>query len=214
MSSIRRLAVAGHPRLLEHLQRLDPEDRRLRFCGHVSDAGLVRHCDGVGTAVREGRCAVLGYFVAGVLRGAGELRLCEEEAEMALSVEARYQGLGAGRRLTRHLLLLARRQRVRRVYMYCLAENARMRAIARSLAFVLELRDGEVHGRVLATPWPARGAPTDSRGREGAGRPGRALDGIARLRRNRTPRALLRMPVTGRTPRGRLRRGRAAPEWW
>ncbi len=157
MGSIRKLTEDEQPLLLAHLLRLSDEDRRLRFCAPSGDTALALHC---ARAAARGTL-VVGWFRDGVLRAAGELAAPHgeagaREAEVALSVEAPWQRLGAGRRLLRHLLLIARNRGIQSVYMYCLAENVRMRALARGVSGLLELRDGEVHGRVIAPTW--RGA--------------------------------------------------------
>ena len=58
------------PAFRDHLLRLDPQSRRDRFSGGVSDDFLIdyaAHCFGAGDLV-------FGAFVDGALRGAGELR--------------------------------------------------------------------------------------------------------------------------------------------
>jgi GNAT superfamily N-acetyltransferase len=96
---------------------------------------------------------VYGHLVDGALRGAAELRRLGdawgEEAEAAFSVERPYQDHGVGTDLMGRVVRAARNRNIRRLYMSCLAENARMQAIARNHEAVLRFEYGEVVGEIL-----------------------------------------------------------------
>src|SRR5205823_8894997 len=67
---IRKLRIVEAERYREHLLRLDPESRRSRFGGAVSDGFILRYSEP--SALTD--AVIHGFFVDGVLRGAAELR--------------------------------------------------------------------------------------------------------------------------------------------
>lgn len=151
---IRKLWAAERARLSDHLLRLASDDRRLRFGGGVSDARIAQYCAGFDWLTG----IVIAYFVDDEVRGVGEL--CRvgtplaQRAELALSVESAYQGQGVGTLLFRRLMTAARNRSVRDVRMICLAENAKMRAIAGKFGAAITLLPGEAEAR-LALDWPS-----------------------------------------------------------
>jgi GNAT superfamily N-acetyltransferase len=147
--SIRRLLWNGEAELYRgHLLRLDAESRRNRFGGAVSDDFIREYCEP--GALRG--AIIYGFLVDGVLRGAVELRLLEPagEAEVALSIERTWQSQGVGAALLEHLLLAARNRRINRLHMLCLAENRRMRQLARKFDAELSIQSGSVVGEMKA----------------------------------------------------------------
>ncbi|HSH42431.1 MAG TPA: GNAT family N-acetyltransferase, partial [Arenicellales bacterium] len=128
---VRRLGHHARGELAAHLLRLSPCQRRMRFNGGVSDEFVHTYCRGFcGT-----RSLVLGFFLDGVMRGAGELMLLSDIAdsrscEIAVSVEHQYQGLGIGTGLVRRLLVLAANRRIRTMHVLYTRDNRRMENIA------------------------------------------------------------------------------------
>jgi RimJ/RimL family protein N-acetyltransferase len=145
----RRLWPTETDKFRDHLLRLDPETRRMRFAHSVSDDFIDEYA---GRMTGYGSL-VYGHLVEGQVRGAGELRRLGdtwgEEAEAAFSVERRYQGHGVGTDLVGRVVRAARNRNIRRLYMSCLAENAKMQAIARKHAAVLRFESGDVVGEIL-----------------------------------------------------------------
>src|SRR3954465_15816574 len=101
MACIRKLLPAEAAQLVRHLLALTPPERRMRFQGAVSDYAIerrVRRLDWF-------RTVVVGYVVAGRLRGVAEVcferSLWPREAEIAVTVETPWQGRGVGTALTR-----------------------------------------------------------------------------------------------------------------
>ncbi|MCB8839178.1 GNAT family N-acetyltransferase [Aurantimonas sp. VKM B-3413] len=142
LGTIRRLAASESTLLFGHLQRLDPETRRMRFGSPVNDAFLQRYADfalGTDTLVK-------GLFVDGELRGIAELRFLtgrSDEAEGAFSIERNFQGRGLGGRLFGRLLTAAKNRGIRRLYLTCLRDNRRMQAIARHYGAELSFVEGD-----------------------------------------------------------------------
>jgi acetyltransferase len=79
-----------------------------------------------------------------------KLRGESNEAELAVLVDDRYQGLGLGTELYRRLIAVARDEKLKCVVSTILAENREMRAICQRLGFQLEadLEDGTVRAEL------------------------------------------------------------------
>jgi len=146
---IRRLWPTETDKFRDHLLRLDKESRRLRFAHSVSDAFI----DDYASRMTELGSLVYGHLVDGKVRGAAELRRLGdtwgEEAEAAFSVEKAHQDNGVGGELMGRVVRAARNRRIRRLYLSCLAENARMQAIAKKHEAQLRFEYGEVIGEIL-----------------------------------------------------------------
>ena len=147
--TVRKLWPTEAERFRDHLLRLDKETRRLRFAHFVSDAFIE---DYAGRMADFGS-VVYGYILEGRVRAAAELRrlgdVWGEEAEAAFSVERSYQDQGIGTELMGRVVRAARNRGIRRLYMSCLAENAKMQAIARKHEADLRFEYGEVIGEIL-----------------------------------------------------------------
>ncbi len=105
---IRKLWIGETAKHREHVLRLDPESRRSRFGGAVSDEFVRKYVDMATTL----DAVVHGFFVDGLMRGAAELRPLglrfPRQAEAAISVEKPWQSHGVGSALLRRTLLAAR----------------------------------------------------------------------------------------------------------
>ena len=137
----------------DHLLRLDPESRRARFGGAVSDDFIANYVN-VSLTVD----AVLhGFFMNGSLRGVAELRAIrnagDADAEAAFSIEQPWQSHGVGSVLLAHTLLAARNRGLRTLHMICLANNRRMQQLARKFDAELIFEYGSVIGEV-ESPYP------------------------------------------------------------
>jgi len=133
----------------EHLLRLDKESRRLRFAHGVSDSFI----DDYAGRAFDGGSIIFGYIEDGKVRAAAELRKLGDswgrEAEAAFSVERAHQDQGLGHHLMGRVIRAARNRGIQRLYMSCLAENARMQAIARHFEAELRFEYGEVIGQIV-----------------------------------------------------------------
>jgi RimJ/RimL family protein N-acetyltransferase len=146
---VRRLWPTETDRFRDHLLRLDKESRRMRFAHAVTDAFIEEYA----SRMSEFGSLVYGHIVDGKVRGAAELRRLGDawgrEAEAAFSVEKAWQDRGVGTELMGRVVRAARNRAIRRLYMSCLAENDRMRSIARKHEAVLRFEYGEVIGEIL-----------------------------------------------------------------
>lgn len=145
---VRKLWPGERKAYAEHLLRLDPESRRRRFSGAVSDDFIRRHAENA----RGFGVVIHGFFVDDVLRGAAELRahhpMFKGEAEAAFSIEQSWQSHGVGSALLERTLLTARNRGIRALHMHCLAENSRMQQLARKFDAELTFDFGSVVGEV------------------------------------------------------------------
>jgi GNAT superfamily N-acetyltransferase len=151
--TIRKLWPGEADKYREHLLRLDPESRRNRFSGAVSDDFII----GFVSLTLSLDTVIHGFFVDGVLRGAGELRVLggrfSDEAEAAFSIEKPWQSHGVGSELLERTLLAARNRGIKLLHMTCLANNQRMQQLARKFEAELSFDFGSVIGEV-ETPYP------------------------------------------------------------
>jgi GNAT superfamily N-acetyltransferase len=147
---IRKLWIGETDEYRKHLLRLDRASRRNRFGGAVSDDFIRRYVD-LSTSLKA---VIHGFFVAGVLRGAAELRPLglsfPQQAEAAISVEEFWQSHGVGSALLRRTLLTARNRAFRLLHMACLADNRRMQQLASKFDAELSFDFGSVVGEVEA----------------------------------------------------------------
>jgi RimJ/RimL family protein N-acetyltransferase len=146
---VRRLWPTETDKFRDHLLRLDPDSRRMRFAHGVSDAFIEEYAK----RMNQPGSLVYGHLVDGQVRGAAELRrlgdVWGEEAEAAFSVEKPYQDHGVGTDLMGHVVRAARNRSIRRLYMSCLAENSRMQAIAKKHEAKLRFEHGDVVGEIV-----------------------------------------------------------------
>jgi ribosomal protein S18 acetylase RimI-like enzyme len=153
--SIRKLWFTETEKFRNHLLRLDPESRRLRFGALVGDEFIRTYTEGTSRL----KSVIFGYFAGREMHAAAELRMIGEtwhgEAEAAFSVEREYQDSGVGTELLGRIILSARNRGVDKLYMNCLAENRKMQRIARKYEADLYFDHGEVVGQLKpAFPTP------------------------------------------------------------
>ena len=147
--SIRKLWPTETNKFRDHLLRLDRESRRMRFAHGVSDNFIVDYA----SRMHEMGSVVYAFLEGGEVRAAAELRklgvVWGQEAEAAFSVEKPWQDHGIGTDLMGRVIRAARNRGVQRLYMSCLAENAKMQTIARKHEADLRFEYGEVIGEIV-----------------------------------------------------------------
>ena len=117
----------------------------------VSDEFLTNYAD---------RCfgiddVIYGYFVDGIMRGAGELRgvglgLDKGSAEAAFSVEVGWRRQGVGTELMGRIIQSARSRGAETLYMSCLARNRAMQGMAKKFEAELQFDADDVTGKLVA----------------------------------------------------------------
>src|SRR5580704_8284135 len=145
---VHKLWIGETAKYREHILRLDPDSRRNRFAGGVSDDFVRNYVD-----LTTGLDAIVhGFFIGGAMRGAAELRPLglrfSHQAEAAISVEKPWQSHGVGSALLGRTLLIARNRGFRHLHMACLADNRRMQQLARKFAAELSFDFESVTGEV------------------------------------------------------------------
>ena len=147
--TIRKLWPTETEKFRDHLLRLDKTNRRLRFAHGVSDAFIEDYA----ARMAETGGLVYGYFDGEEVRAAAELKKLGDswgnEAEAAFSVEQPLQEQGIGTELMGKVIRAARNRGVQHLCVSCLAENGKMRAIARKYEAELRFEYGEVIGEIV-----------------------------------------------------------------
>jgi GNAT superfamily N-acetyltransferase len=150
---VRKLWIGEASAFRDHLLRLDPESRRLRF-GTPVNAYFI---DQYASRAIAPDSIVHGMFIDGTLRAVSELRPFGKpfplDAEAALSVERPWQDCGVGSALLERTILAAQNRGIRTIQMNCLLDNRRMQAIARKHRASLRFHADDVVGEV-ANPAP------------------------------------------------------------
>ncbi|HKX06566.1 MAG TPA: GNAT family N-acetyltransferase [Stellaceae bacterium] len=131
--------------LSAHLLRLDREQRGFRFGRAVADEWVAHYA----LSTDWTRSVVLGCWIAGELRGVGEIKMLDElgplpAAEAALSVERPFESRGLGTALFQRALLIARNRGIKHLTMLCLPENERVQRIIRKVRPTLALGRGQI----------------------------------------------------------------------
>jgi RimJ/RimL family protein N-acetyltransferase len=148
---IRKLTKADVPGLRDHLFRLDPDSRRNRFLGNISDTYLSTYPE----RCCEHGAEAIGYFEDGVMRGVAEMHLDEAQhstAEVAFSVEPEFRRAGIGSELFRRLIGRARESHIDQLRMNCHPQNREMQALARKFHAEIAIdRAGNI-GRIKTKP--------------------------------------------------------------
>ena len=140
--------------ILEHLLRLSPDDRCLRFCsGTASDELLAKYV----SAIRFGDDTVLGMVTAdGRVVALGHACWFRSReglvAEAAFSVDEGWRSRGLARRLLAAIRAIAGEREAAAVLCQCMARNRPMRRVLAAAGMTMEVEDGEVSARGAAQP--------------------------------------------------------------
>lgn len=153
MKHIRTLLPNELPKYRDHLLRLSPEDRRLRFGYLIGDDGIDAFIDRLKT--RNTR--ILAHHDPALhIVGATHVAIQDRHtAELAFSVDEPYRGRGIGRDLVKRGLLWAGNRGIRQVHLHFLTENRSMRKLARDAEMQIEVEAGECEAaKALPPPTP------------------------------------------------------------
>ncbi|MFO1327945.1 MAG: GNAT family N-acetyltransferase [Rubrivivax sp.] len=139
------LYASDRDRIRDHLLRLSPEDRSLRFAaGVVTDDSVCRYVD----AIDLERDLVMGLvskrgFVVGLVHGAVFDHRGRRHVEAAFSVDAAWRGVGFGTRLMEALLLHAAALGDAVVLGQCAVRNRPMRRVFERAGMAMTRSDDE-----------------------------------------------------------------------
>lgn len=139
--------------LFEHLKRLSPDDRRLRFFSGISDAGIKAYVDRLDVDERD--------FLFGASVNEGELIAAvhvaafgDGEAELAVSVDEAHRRRGLAQQLFERALLYVQARGFKTLYVNCLAQNVAMQRLVKKYEATVTSEDGTKLGTLLLAAQP------------------------------------------------------------
>jgi RimJ/RimL family protein N-acetyltransferase len=109
--------------------------------------------------VNASNTLILGFFIAGEMRGVAELRSLREawcdEAEAAFSVERPWQMQGIGTALMAEVIRAAHHRRIDHIYLSCHVRNRPMQRIAEKAAARMRFEDDACFADITVRREPA-----------------------------------------------------------
>ncbi|BAE52514.1 GNAT family N-acetyltransferase [Paramagnetospirillum magneticum] len=136
---IRRLYTHERAAYADHLKRLSPDDRRLRFArSGVADQVIDDYVAAIGIDD-----LILAAFADDQLVGAAHVALNGSLAEVGVSVDQDHRTDGIGSKLLRQAASFARNRRAEKLYTLCLSDNRSMVALARRSGMQVHFEGGE-----------------------------------------------------------------------
>lgn len=145
----RKLLDLDYTKLVAHLQRLQGEDRRLRFGGMVSDDYIKQYVTDSFVAPNNKWFGVDGE--EGII-AACHVAVIDDDAELGCSVETKYRGQKVAQAMFDRAVTWLRARGIQEVYMHCLAENGAMKHIAKKNDMTLVSEYGETDATVQVEP--------------------------------------------------------------
>lgn len=145
----RKLVGLDRDKLIAHLQRLQGEDRRLRFGAVVNDEYIANYV--------EQSCNTPNNKWFGVDGEVGIIAACHiavngDDAELGCSVEEDYRGQKVAQAMFDRAVTWLRARGIQEVYMHCLTENGAMKHIAKKNDMTLVSEYGETDATVHVEP--------------------------------------------------------------
>ncbi len=150
---IRKLSPRHRPKIAQHLIRLEPQDRYLRFGYPATDEQIVRYVEGL-NFVRDEIYGVFNRRLALVAMAHLAFSIDPQWAtcaEFGVSVLQQSRGKGLGAQLFGHAVVHARNEGVHMLFIHALSENAVMLNIARQAGARVE-REGSESEAFLLLP--------------------------------------------------------------
>ncbi len=160
-----RLGPRDADRYADHLLRLSPEDRRLRFFGDAEDFLIELHA---GAAASDKRIVAI-CEEDGVIRAAAELLADPtrpEVGELAFTVEEGCQRKGMGSALMKEVIDAGVQAGFRKLELEILPDNESMLALARRFFERIEARDGRLFASIDLAHVTSRPASGQSLGQD------------------------------------------------
>lgn len=146
----RKLNILDKQKLTYHLQKLQGEDRRLRFGMVVTDQYIEQY---VNRTINDVDSKWFGVdHINGSIVAACHVAIVDELAELGCSVDSDYRGHGYAQEMFDRAVTWLKTKGVYDVCMHCLAENAIMKHIARKNEMAVVTEYGESDANVHLTP--------------------------------------------------------------
>ena len=144
--------------ILNHLRRLSPSDRYMRFFVALSDYALEKY---VTETVNLSTSKGFGIFANDRKTLIAFAHVANEEitdigkcAELGISVDSEFRGQGLARRLMDRTLVHCKAHDIGTLYMSCLRENAAMQHLAKSSGLNVILSHDEAIAKLKLADWP------------------------------------------------------------
>nr|WP_242612593.1 GNAT family N-acetyltransferase [Corticibacter populi] len=154
MVPIRSLGPSHRGQILEHLLKLSPQDRYLRFGYPASDQQVERYVDGLDFQRDE----IFGIhnrkleLIAMAHLAFPASSQPQTAAEFGVSVLGSYRGRGLGARLYDRAVMHARNEGVETLYIHALSENTPMLRIARNAGSTVHREGSESEAYLKLSP--------------------------------------------------------------
>lgn len=144
--TIEQLEPTNRQQVYEHLLRLSPEDRYLRFCTAASDAFIHRY---VFEVMNLGLSPSFGAFVDGKLVGFAHIAVIDlEKCELAFTIDEEHRGTGLARNLMKTAIAWCRGHGMKKLCMSCLRQNKKMQALATSFGLNMTITYDEAYAEL------------------------------------------------------------------
>jgi RimJ/RimL family protein N-acetyltransferase len=129
--------------LLQHLLRLSPEDRRLRFCLPATDEYIRKY---VFEMIRSSDFCFGAFSEDGVMIAMAHVAVIDgPKCELAFTINEEHRGTGLARQLMRIAVEHCDRIGATKLCMSCLKDNKKMQSLAKSFGLHLMLDGPEVY---------------------------------------------------------------------
>lgn len=148
--AVRKLSLIDKDKIIAHLKTLQGEERRLRFGGGVSDDYITKYVEQT-CGSQDNKWFGVDH-IDGHLVAACHVAIIGGQAELGCSVDSEYRGLGYAQDMFDRAVTWLRVKGITDVCMYCLAENAIMKHIARKNDMAVVTEGGESDANVHLEP--------------------------------------------------------------
>ncbi len=132
-----------------HLKRLSPEERLLRFDFVISDEQIHHYVQNINV-----QDIVIGLFSSNQVIGAAHLSVSKHESfeagkiELGISVETEYQGLGLGTDLMYAAMTIGEHEGFKKLEILCQSQNLPMIRIANKFGAVIKNDHGHTYAYI------------------------------------------------------------------
>jgi GNAT superfamily N-acetyltransferase len=113
----------------EHLKNLPEQDRYTRFGYHAGPANIDQLM--LSVLYHPDQHHIFTYYADNRIVGFGHLARDDADWELAVSVDAEYQGRGIADELMSHMIHWGKTHGVTVVYMHCIVDNQKIQHLAR-----------------------------------------------------------------------------------
>lgn len=132
--------------IISHLIALDPEGKRMRFGGTLSDSSIENY---VNRSFDSPDVMWYGYLVQGECVGCIHIHIENNTSELGISISDEYRGVGLSNSLFSRAVTYLKSKGCTTAIMQCLSENAAMQHIAKKHGMkVVTVGPGEKVGSI------------------------------------------------------------------